>query len=122
MLDCDLPNVVATTVTALHEAGHLKPADRLPYHRTAHLELLRKLPLRRQRLPWSELAADYEVAGPGRHLLVEFDAADRLDNRLVRVSLRRVHVIEFSIFVTGPSPKHRAASRSRGRGPKPSGL
>src|SRR5215208_2585247 len=70
MLDGDLPDVVATTVTALHEAGHLKPADRLPYHRTAHLELLRKLPLRRQRLPRPELAADYKVAGTGRHLLV----------------------------------------------------
>src|ERR671918_2980217 len=96
MLDGDLPDVVATTVTALHEAGHLKPTDRLPDHRTAHLELLRKLPLRRQRLPRPELAADYEVAGPGRHLLVEFDAADRLDYRLVRASLCRVHLIEFN--------------------------
>src|SRR5918996_1209317 len=32
MLDGDLPDVVATTVTTLHEAGHLKPTDRL-HHR-----------------------------------------------------------------------------------------
>src|SRR5829696_5324715 len=102
MLDGDLPDVVATTVTALHEAGHLKPTDRLPYHRTAYLELLRKLPLRRQSLPRPELAADYEVAGPGRHLLIEFDAADRLDNRLGRVGFRRFHSIQFSIC--GPEP------------------
>src|SRR5215213_164906 len=91
MLDGDLPDVVATTVTALHEAGHLKPADGLPYHRTAYLELLRKLPLRRQRLPRSELAADNKVACPGRHLFVEFDSGDRLDYRLGRVIFRRFH-------------------------------
>src|ERR687897_3660349 len=103
MLDGDLPDVVATTVAALYETGHLKPADRLPYHRTAHLELLRKFPLRRQSLPRPELAADYEVAGPGRHLLVDFDAADRLDRRLGRVRSCRFHLIQFSIFVPKPA-------------------
>ena len=103
MLDGDLPDVVATTVATLHEAGHLETADRLPYHRAAYLELLCKLPLRRQRLPRLELAADYEVAGPGRHFFVEFDAADRLDYRLVRVSSRRFHLIQFSTFIPEPA-------------------
>src|ERR671919_373510 len=116
MLDRDLPDIVATTVTALHEAGHLKPADRLPYHRTAHLELLRKLPLRRQRLPRPELAADYEVAGPGRHLLIEFDAPDRLDNRLGRASFRGFHLIQFSISALEPASSVRPPPASAGGG------
>src|SRR5215208_1118305 len=115
MLDGDLPDVVATTVTALHEAGHLEPADRLPYHRTSYLELLRKLPLRRQRLPRLELAADYEVAGTGRHLLVEFDAADRLDYRLWRVSFRRFHSIQFSICALEPVSSVRPPTAVGGR-------
>src|SRR5215216_518909 len=115
MLDGDLPDVVATTVTALHEAGHLEPADRLPYHRTSYLELLRKLPLRRQRLPRLELAADYEVAGTGRHLLVEFDAADRLDYRLWRVSFRRFHSIQFSISALEPVSSVRPPTAVGGR-------
>src|SRR5918995_7470722 len=115
MLNGDLPDVVTPTVTALHEAGHLKPADRLPYHRTAHLELLRKLPLRRQRLPRPELAADYEVAGPGCHLLVEFDAADRLDYRLGRVSFLRFHLIQSSISALEPVSSVRPPTAVGGR-------
>src|SRR5919112_3141665 len=116
MLDGDLPDVVPTAVAALYETRYLEPADRLPYHRTAHLELLRKLPLRRQRLPRPELAADYEVAGPGRHLLVELDAADRLDHRLVRVSLCRVHLIEFNISVPEPVSSVRPPPAAAGGG------
>src|SRR5215218_4717389 len=116
MLDGDLPDVVATAVAALYKTGHLKPADRLPYHRTAHLELFCKLPLRRQRLPRPELAADYEVAGPGRHLLVEFDAADRLDHRLWRVSFRRFHLIEFSISALEPVSSVRPPPAAAGGG------
>src|SRR5215210_7068024 len=121
MLDCDFPDVITTTVTALNEPGHLEPADRLPYHRTAHLELFCKLPLRRQRLSRPELAADYEVAGPGRHLLVEFDAADRLDHRLWRVSFRRFHLIQFSISAPEPVSSVRPLPQLR-EGPEPSGL
>src|ERR687897_3032222 len=116
ILDGDLPDVVSTTVAALHEAGHLKPADRLPYHRTAHLELLRKLPLRRQSLPRPELAADYEVSGPGRHLLVKFDAADRLDHRLGRAGFRRFHWIQFSISAPEPTSSVRPLPAAAGRG------
>jgi hypothetical protein len=54
-------------------------------------------------LPRPELAADYEVSGPGRHLLVKFDAADRLDHRLGRAGFRRFHWIQFSISAPEPT-------------------
>src|SRR5215211_8798539 len=91
VFDGNLPDVVAPTVAALHQAGHLELADGLPYHGAAHLELLGELPLRRQSLAGVQRTAGYEVADPGRHLLVEFDAPDRLDRRLRCIHVDRFH-------------------------------
>src|SRR5215203_3502337 len=103
VLDGDLADVVSPAVAALDEAGDLELADGLSYHGAAHLELLGEPPLRGQRPARSQLSAGYEVPDPGRHLLVELDAPDRLYRRVRRAGVGRLHRSQFNTFATYPT-------------------